>query len=68
VNISGLPVVHVRTLPANRAIISNTTTASWIEDGPNLATVENVSQLGRDVAIYGYGTTAIYNPCGIVRI
>jgi hypothetical protein len=68
VNISGLPVVHVRTLPANRAIVTNTTTASWIEDGPNLATVENVSQLGRDIAVYGYGTTAIYNPCGIVRI
>lgn len=68
VNISGLQVVHVRTLPANSAIITNATTASWIEDGPNLATAENVAQLGRDVAIYGYGTTAIYNPCGIVRI
>ena len=59
---------HVRTLPANRAIISNTTTASWIEDGPRLATAENVANLGRDVAIYGYGITAIYNPCGIVRL
>jgi HK97 family phage prohead protease len=68
VNVSGLPVVHVRTLPANRAIISNTTTASWIEDGPRLATAENVANLGRDVAIYGYGVTAIYNPCGIVRL
>jgi HK97 family phage prohead protease len=68
VNVSGLPVVHVRTLPANRAIISNTTTASWIEDGPQLATAENVANLGRDIAIYGYGTTAIYNPCGIVRL
>jgi hypothetical protein len=68
VNVSGLPVVHVRTLPANRAIISNTTTASWIEDGPRLATAENVANLGRDVAIYGYGITAIYNPCGIVRL
>ena len=68
VNVSGLPVVHVRTLPATRAIVTNTTTASWIEDGPRLATADNVSQLGRDVAIYGYGVTAIYNPCGIVRI
>jgi hypothetical protein len=68
VNISGLQVVHVRTLPATRAIVTNTSTASWIEDGPTLATQENVSNLGRDVAIYGYGVTAIYNPCGIVRI
>ena len=68
VNVSGLPVVHVRTLPATRAIISNRTTASWIEDGPTLATQENVANLGRDVAIYGYGVTAIYNPCGIVRL
>jgi HK97 family phage prohead protease len=68
VNVSGLPVIHVRTLPANRAIITNTTTASWIEDGPRLATAENVAQLGRDIAIYGFGTTAIFNPCGIVRV
>jgi len=33
-----------------------------------LATAENVAQLGRDISIYGYGTTAAYLPAGIVRV
>jgi hypothetical protein len=33
-----------------------------------LATAENVSKLGRDVAIYGYGATAVYLPAGVVRL
>ena len=68
VNVSGLPVIHDRQMGAGEIIVSNTMAASWIEDGPFLASVENVKQLGRDVAIYGYGTSAAYNAAGIISL
>jgi hypothetical protein len=42
--------------------------AAWIEDGPMFATAETPSKLGRDVAVYGFGTTAIFNAAGVVKI
>jgi len=68
VNVSGLPVIHDRNLAAGAILVSNTATASWIEDGPSLATAENVANLGRDVAIYGYGVSAAYTAAGIVSL
>lgn len=71
VNVSGLRVVRAKWLDGNaarHAIVTNGEAARWIEDGPRLATAENVSQLGRDIAIYGYGVTAPYLPAGIVRL
>lgn len=68
VNVSGLPVIHDRNLAAGSIIVSNSMTASWIEDGPNLATAENVANLGRDVSIYGYGVLAAYTAAGIVSL
>ena len=67
-SVSGLPVIHDRQLGAGEIIVSNTTTAKFVEDGPMLGSVENVALLGRDVAIYGYGTTAAFNPAGIVSL
>jgi HK97 family phage prohead protease len=71
VNVSGLRVVRAKWLDtaANRhAIVTNGEASRWIEDGPRLASAENVGQIGRDLAIYGYGVTAAYLPAGIVRI
>jgi hypothetical protein len=68
VNVSGLPVIHDRNLAAGAILVSNTATASWIEDGPALATAENVANLGRDIAIYGYGVSAAYTAAGIVSL
>lgn len=71
VNVSGLRVVRAKWLDtaANRhAIVTNGEAARWIEDGPRLASAENVAQIGRDLAIYGYGVTATYLPAGVVRI
>ena len=71
VNVSGLRVVRAKWLDgaaANHAIVTNGEAGRWIEDGPRLAQAENVSQIGRDIAIYGYGVTAAYLPAGIVRI
>ena len=71
VNVSGLRVVRAKWLDGNaarHAIVTNGEAARWIEDGPRLANAENVGQLGRDIAIYGYGVTAAYLPSGIVRL
>ncbi len=71
VNVSGLRVVRAKwldTLASRHAIVTNGEAARWIEDGPRLATAENVGHLGRDIAIYGYGVTAAFLPSGIIRI
>ena len=71
VNVSGLRVVRAKWLDGaatRHAIVTNGEAARWIEDGPRLANAENVGQLGRDIAIYGYGVTAAYLPAGIIRI
>ena len=71
VTVSGLPVVRAKWLDTDadrHAIVMNGESARWFEDGPSLATAENVAQLGRDVAIYGYGATAVYVPSGFVRL
>lgn len=71
VEVSGLRVVRAKWLDTDadrHAIVLNGEAARWVEDGPRLATAENVSKLGRDVAIYGYGATAVYLPAGVVRL
>jgi uncharacterized protein len=71
VNVSGLRVVRAKWLDGNaamNAVITNGEAVRWIEDGPRLANAENVGQLGRDIAIYGYGVTAAYLPAGIIRV
>jgi HK97 family phage prohead protease len=71
VNVSGLRVIRAKWLDTDadrHAIVLNGEAARWVEDGPRLATAENVSKLGRDIAIYGYGATAVYLPAGVVRL
>jgi HK97 family phage prohead protease len=68
VSVSGLPVVHDRNLAAGSIILTNSSAASWIEDGPFFATAETPSKLGRDVAVYGFGGTAIFNAAGVVKL
>lgn len=71
VEVSGLRVVRAKWLDTDadrHAIVLNGEAARWVEDGPRLATAENVGKLGRDIAIYGYGASAIYLPAGIVRL
>jgi HK97 family phage prohead protease len=68
VSVSGLRVVHDRNLAAGTILVTNGSAAAWIEDGPFFATAETPSKLGRDVAVYGYGVTAIYNAAGVVKI
>jgi hypothetical protein len=71
VEVSGVQVVRAKWLDTDadrHAIVMNGLSARWFEDGPRLAQAENVPQLGRDVAIYGYGATAVYIPSGYVRL
>jgi HK97 family phage prohead protease len=68
ISVSGLPVILDRNLGNNLIIVSNRESAKWIEDGPRLASVENVAQLGRDVAVYGYGASQIISGAGIISL
>ena len=68
VSVSGLEVVHNPDQGGTDIVVTNRVAASWIEDGPRIATVENVAQLGRDVAIYGYGASALFSPAGVVLL
>lgn len=69
--IMGLPLVLARefaTDDTESAIVTNRAACGWLEDGPRLATNDAAGNLGRDVAIYGYGTFAPYISAGIVGI
>jgi len=68
VTVSGLPVIHDRALTGNQIIVSNGDAGKWIEDGPRFAQADNVAQLGRDVAIYGYGADMIISAAGIISL
>jgi ATP-dependent protease ClpP protease subunit len=68
VNVSGLPVVHDRNLAAGSIVVTNQTAAAWVEEGPMFATADVVSKLGRDVAVWGMGVTAIFNAKGVRKL
>ena len=67
-NMSGLPVIFDPNVNAGTAIVSNGAAAAWHEDGPFEATDEDVAKLGRNVAYWGMGATAIYVPKGIIPL
>jgi HK97 family phage prohead protease len=67
INVSGLPVLRAPYLTGQETIITNGLAASFHEDGPFPISAEDVAKLGRDVAIWGMGASAIYYPKGIVK-
>lgn len=68
INISGLSIVEAWGLPAGTLIVTNEEAAGWLEEGPYLATAEDVAKLGTDVAIWGMGAPAIFLPAGVVEL
>ena len=68
VAVSGLPVILDRNIGGDAILVSNREAARWIESGPFLVNMDNVAQLGRDVAIYGYGATQIISSAGIIGL
>lgn len=67
VSIGGLPIIHVPSITAGKAIISNRLAAGWHEAGPFQASADDVAKLGRNVAYWGMGAGARYIPAGIVE-
>jgi hypothetical protein len=67
VNVSGLEVVEAPFLPDGTLLWSNGQAASWREDGPFVATAEDVAKLGQNRAIWSMGGTAVFVPAGIVK-
>jgi HK97 family phage prohead protease len=67
VNVSGLAVVEAPYLPAGVAIFTNDRAAQWHEDGPFVATAEDVAKLGQNRAYWSMGATGIFIPAGLVK-
>jgi phage head maturation protease len=67
VNVSGLEVVEAPDLPAGQMLFSNESAAGWHEDGPLVATAEDVARLGQNRAYWSMGAAGIYIPAGIVK-
>lgn len=66
--VAGIPVVRSSAVNAGRAVVTNRAALGWLEDGPRTIDGAAVATLGRDVAVYGYGTAAGFIPSGIVKV
>lgn len=66
VNVSGLSVVHARSLPNGTGIVTNGQAASWSEDGPFAISAPDVPKLGEDTAIWGMAALETFVPAGVV--
>lgn len=67
VNVSGLEVIEAPDLPAGQMLFSNEEAAAWHEDGPMVATAEDVARLGQNRAYWSMGATGVFIPAGIVK-
>jgi HK97 family phage prohead protease len=67
VNVSGLAVIEAPYLPAGVAIFTNDRAARWHEDGPFVATAEDVAKLGQNRAYWSMGATGVFIPAGLVK-
>jgi HK97 family phage prohead protease len=67
INVSGLAVIEAPYLPAGSAIFTNDRAAQWHEDGPFVATAEDVAKLGQNRAYWSMGATGIFIPAGLVK-
>jgi len=68
VNVSGLEVVKDRSLAAGTLLVASSEAAQWREDGPFPIEADDVPKLGRDVGIWGMGTTTVQVPAGILSV
>lgn len=71
VTVMGLPVVLANEFATDEtedAIVTNSAAVAWAEDGPRSLSADVVANLGREVAIYGYGVITPYITGGIVSI
>lgn len=68
VGIGNVPIIHVSSITAGKAIVSNESAAAWYEDGPFLVSDDDVEKLGRNVAYWSLGAGARFIPAGIVEV
>jgi len=66
--LGNVPVIHVAGITAGKGIVSNSSAAAWFEDGPFLASDDDVEKLGRNVAYWSLGAGARFVQAGIVEI
>ena len=67
ISVSGLTITEAPMAPAGTVLVTNEQAASWLEEGPFLATAEDVQKLGTDVAIWGMGVPGLFLSEGIVK-
>lgn len=69
INVNGLTITRAPFFTAGTVLFTNETAAKFAEQGPMVATEENVARLGRDVATWGmYIPAEVYFPAGLVRL
>jgi len=67
VNVSGIEVTEAPYFPVKTVLFGNESSARWHEDGPLVATAEDVSRLGQNRAYWSMGATGIFIPAGLVK-
>jgi len=65
---SGLLIQRAPGVSNGKAIISNRSAATWMEQGPRFVTAEDVSQMGQYVGVYSFAVPAVYVPAGVVEL
>lgn len=66
IDVNGLPIVRAPFLPAATMVVTNEDAARFAESGPRVASQEDVTKLGRDVAVWGmYEDAEIYFAAGV---
>lgn len=66
--VAGIPLVRGAVETTAPIVATNRAAYAWLEEGPRTITQDQVSVLGKDVAIYGYGSPAAYAPAGVIKI
>lgn len=66
IDVNGLTVKRAPFFPAATMLVGSSQAAKYAESGPQLATEEDVSKLGRQVAVWGmYEDAEVYFPAGL---
>lgn len=69
IDINGLPVRRAPFLDDGTVIVTNGEAARFSEQGPLVATEEDVAKLGQNVAVWGmYVPAEVYFPAGVVTL
>lgn len=68
INVSGLEIRKGRNLAAGTVLVGSSDAASWLEDGPFPIEQDHVALLGKDVGIWGMGTTKVTTPAGVQKL